>query len=70
MRVTKNYRDADKWTIGGDLDIITGAKIQKDGVQAVAIASHVDPATATSAAIATKQNEILVVLRGIGIIAT
>lgn len=70
MRVTKNYKDSDKWTVGGDLDILTGGKITSDGVQALAIADHVDPATATTTEIATKQDAILAVLRGAGIIAT
>lgn len=70
MRVTKNYKDADKWTVGGEIDVAVGGKITKDGVQAIAIASHAAPATATSTDIATKQNEILVALRGVGIIAT
>ncbi|MFD2671818.1 hypothetical protein [Marinicrinis sediminis] len=69
--VTKNYKElgGDRWTVGGDLNFITGAKVLSDGVQATAIADHADPATATSTAIATKQNQILAVLRSLGIIA-
>lgn len=52
-----------------ELNITPNGKITKDGKQAPAIANHADPATATAAAIATKQNEILNALRGVGIIA-
>jgi hypothetical protein len=46
-----------------------GSKITADGEQAAAIADHADPATATVADVATKQNQILAVLRGLGMIA-
>jgi glutamate-1-semialdehyde aminotransferase len=71
MEVTKNYNELGgaKTVIGGELDIVTGGKITANGVQAAAIASHADPATATSTDIATKQNQILAALRGAGIIA-
>lgn len=52
-----------------DMHLTPGAKITKNGVQAVAIADHADTATATAAQIATKQNAILAALRGVGIIA-
>jgi hypothetical protein len=67
----KNYKEkgGDRWTVEGDLNILPNGKVLADGVQAVAIADHVDPATATSTEIATKQNEILAALRGAGIIA-
>lgn len=52
-----------------ELNIVQGGKITEDGKQAAAIADHVDPATATATQIATKQNEILAALRGVGIIA-
>lgn len=72
MYNTKNYAEqgGDRWVIGGELDIPTGGKITANGVQAAAIANHADPATATAADIATKQNQILAALRGAGIIAT
>lgn len=72
MEVTKNYSELGgaKSVIGGELDIATGGKITANGIQATAIADHVDPATATSTEIATKQNAILAALRGAGIIAT
>lgn len=72
MYITKNYTEngGNKTVIGGELDIATGGKITANGVQAVAIADHVTPATATSTEIATKQNVILAALRGAGIIAT
>lgn len=72
MYNTKNYAEqgGGKWVVGGELDIPTGGKITADGVQAASIANHVDPATATSTEIATKQNAILAALRGAGIIAT
>lgn len=47
-----------------------GGKITNDGEQAAAITDHADPATATTAEIAAKQNEILAALRGVGIIAS
>jgi hypothetical protein len=53
-----------------EINLTPGAKITKDGKQATAIADHADPATASSTDIATKQNEILAVLRSLGIIAT
>lgn len=71
MYLTKNYHETggDKWTVGGELDIKTGGKITANGIQAAAIADHADPATATTTDIATKQNQILVALRGAGIIS-
>jgi hypothetical protein len=71
MYNTKNYKDkgGDRLVVGGELDIKSGGKITADGVQAVAIADHVDPATATTTEVATKQNQILAALRGAGIIA-
>lgn len=72
MNNTKNYHEqgGDKWTVGGELNISIGGKITTNGVQATAIANHADPATATSTEIATKQNQILAVLRNVGIIAS
>jgi hypothetical protein len=72
LNVTKNYKELGgaKTVIGGELNVVTGGQITANGVQAAAIADHVDPATATSTAIATKQNAILAALRGAGIIAT
>lgn len=69
---TKNYQEqgGEKWAIGGELNILPGGKVTADGTQASAIADHVDPATATSTDIATKQNQILAALRGAGIIAS
>ena len=69
MYVTKNYRDTDKWTVGGELNVLTGGKITSNDIQAAAIANHVDPAVATNTEIATKQNAILNAIRGAGIIA-
>lgn len=51
-----------------DVHLTPGSKITADGTQAAAISDHVDPATASSTDIATKQNEILAVLRSLGII--
>jgi hypothetical protein len=72
MRITKNYGEngGDRWSVGGDLNILPGGKVLAGGAQAAAIADHVDPATATSTEIATKQNEILAALRGAGIVAS
>jgi hypothetical protein len=72
MYNTKNYTEqgGDKSVVGGELEIKTGGKITANGTQAAAIADHVDPATATSTDIATKQNQILAALRGAGIIST
>jgi hypothetical protein len=72
LNVTKNYNELGgaKSVIGGELSIVPGGKITADGIQAAAIADHVDPATATSTDIATKQNQILATLRGAGIIST
>lgn len=69
---TKNYSDqgGDSWTVGGELNISTGGKVLANGTQNVAIANHADPATATTTEIATKQNQILAVLRSLGIIAS
>ncbi|WP_257985202.1 hypothetical protein [Bacillus sp. T33-2] len=53
-----------------EINLTPGGKITKDGVQSQAIANHGDPATATAAQIATKQNEILAALRKVGIIAS
>lgn len=53
-----------------DIHLTDGGKITADGEQAGPIADHADPATATAADIATKQNEILAVLRSLGIIAS
>lgn len=71
MRTVKNYTEngGDKTVIGGELSIETGGKMTAGGTQAVAIADHADPGTATSVDIATKQNAILAALRGVGIIA-
>jgi hypothetical protein len=68
---TKNFKEqgGDNWTVGGELNILPGGKVTADGTQALAIANHVDPATASSTDIATKQNQILAALRGAGIIA-
>lgn len=52
------------------LNITEGGKITNNGAQSAPIANHVDPATATAADIAAKQNEILAALRGVGIIAS
>lgn len=52
-----------------ELNIVPSGKITEDGKQAAAIANHADTATATAPQIATKQNEILAALRGVGIIA-
>lgn len=52
-----------------EVHITPGGKITNDGEQAKAIANHADPATATAVEIATKQNQILEALRGVGIIA-
>lgn len=52
-----------------DIHLTPGSKITADGVQAGPIADHADPATATAADIATKQNEIIAALRAVGIIA-
>lgn len=51
------------------LNINPGGKITSDGKQAVAISNHADPAMATATEIAAKQNQILAVLRSVGIIA-
>ncbi|WP_197046695.1 hypothetical protein [Oceanobacillus salinisoli] len=51
-----------------DVHLTSGSKITADGKQGPAIADHVDPATAATADIATKQNQILAVLRDLGII--
>lgn len=67
----KNRHDpgADRWTIGGELNIITGGKVLGNGTQAAAIANHADPGVATASEVATKQNAILAALRSVGIIA-
>ncbi|MBA4544368.1 hypothetical protein H1164_16090 [Thermoactinomyces daqus] len=52
------------------IDLTPGGKITADGKQADAIADHPDPETATTTEIATKQNQILAVLRSLGIIAS
>lgn len=72
MYNSKNYRDqgGQRWTIGGELNILSGGKVLANGTQAAAIDDHADPATATSTDIATKQNQILAALRGAGIIAS
>ena len=51
-----------------DVHLTPGSKVTANGTQSNAIANHVDPATATATAIATKQNEILDALRILGII--
>ena len=51
------------------IDIYPGGAITNAGVQAAAIADHVNPALATVEEIAIKQNAILAALRGVGIIA-
>ncbi|MBP1950291.1 hypothetical protein [Virgibacillus litoralis] len=51
-----------------DVHLTPGSKLTADGKQGSAIADHVDPATATATEIATKQNEILAVLRSLGMI--
>lgn len=53
----------------GELNI-NGGTITSAGTQAAAIDDHVDPATATTEEVATKQNTILAALRGVGIIAS
>jgi hypothetical protein len=72
MYNTKNYTEqgGDKSVVGGEIEIKTGGKITANGTQAGAITDHVDPATASSTDIATKQNQILAALRGAGIIAS
>ncbi|MDC3412531.1 hypothetical protein [Terrihalobacillus insolitus] len=51
-----------------DVHLTPGSKITANGKQGPVIADHVDPATASSAEIATKQNQILAVLRDLRII--
>lgn len=51
-----------------NVHLTPGGKITADGKQGAPIADHVDPATATATDIATKQNQILAVLRDLGII--
>jgi hypothetical protein len=51
-----------------EVHLTPGGKITDNGLQAAAIADHADPSTASSTEIATKQNEILAVLRSIGVI--
>jgi hypothetical protein len=72
MYTTKNYSElgGNRWTIGGDINVVAGAKVLADGTQATAIADHADTTTATTEEIATKQNAILAALRGAGIIAS
>lgn len=69
---SKNRQEqgGERWTIGGEINILSGAKVLADGTQAAAIADHTDPATATTEEIATKQNQILAALRAVGIIAS
>lgn len=71
MYTTKNYSDqgGDRYVVGGEMNVLPDGKITADGVQSAAILDHADPATATTTEIATKQNQILAALRGVGIIA-
>lgn len=72
MRTAQNYNEngGDVTVIGGELNVAAGGKITAAGTQAAAIADHANPATATAADIATKQNAVLAALRGVGIIPT
>jgi hypothetical protein len=53
-----------------DVHLTPGSKLTANGKQGAAIADHADPSVASSTEIATKQNEILAVLRDLGIIAS
>ena len=64
--VTKNYNDngGDRTVIGGEINVITGGKITKNGVQASAIVDPTDLATALVAIAALNA-----ALKGVGITA-
>lgn len=67
---TKNFSDqgGNRFVVGGEINMQQAGKMTANGKQAAAIVSHADPAAATSEEIASKQNEILAALRGVGII--
>jgi len=64
--VTKNYEDqgGDRSVIGGEINVVTGGKITKNGVQASAITTPTDLPTALVAITA-----LIAALKGIGITA-
>lgn len=71
--VTKNYGDMNggRQNIGGYLNVLPTGKFLVNGVQPVAITEHADPLSGvTVTELATKQNQIILTLRSLGIIAS
>lgn len=74
--LNRQEQGGDKWVVGGELQLLTGAKITPNsGIQPVAIAdaavaAGANPTKAEYDALVGKFNSVLAALRGVGAIAT